>query len=236
MAINDIIGRERELHILSNICKEKEACLVAVYGRRRVGKTYLVKQFFNEQFDFFFTGSFETPMQVQLALFNDALHRYSNQQFPVPKNWFEAFGQLRDYLSSIRKERIVVFLDELPWMETAKSMFIKAFGYFWNSWASTRNGLTFIVCGSSTSWMIDKIIGDKGGLYGRVSRSIYLAPFNLHEVEQFLRQRKGIEWNRFQVIEAYMILEEYLIILTCLKKNCHSPKMLMNFSIETIPR
>lgn len=218
MVTNDIIGREKELHILSNICKEKEARLVAVYGRRRVGKTYLVKQFFHDEFDFFFTGSFETPMRVQLALFNDTLHRYSNQRFPVPKNWFEAFGQLRDYLSNIRKERIVVFLDELPWMETAKSMFIKAFSYFWNSWASTRNGLTLIVCGSSTSWMIDKIIGDKGGLYGRVSRSIYLAPFNLHEVEQFLRQRKGIMWNRFQILEAYMIFGGIPYYLDMLEK------------------
>ena len=206
MATSNIIGREKEQKILHTVCEEKEARLVAVYGRRRVGKTYLIKQFFNEQFDFFFTGSFETPMKVQLALFNEALQKYNHRRFPMPKNWFEAFGQLQDYLSCVRKERIVVFLDELPWMDTAKSMFIKAFGYFWNSWASTRNGLTLIVCGSATSWMIDKIIGDKGGLYGRVSRSIYLAPFNLHEVEQFLSQKKGIIWNRYQILEAYMIL------------------------------
>lgn len=206
MATSNIIGREKEQKILHTVCEEKEARLVAVYGRRRVGKTYLIKQFFNEQFDFFFTGSFETPMKVQLALFNEALQKYNHRRFPMPKNWFEAFGQLQDYLSCVRKERIVVFLDELPWMDTAKSMFIKAFGYFWNSWASTRNGLTLIVCGSATSWMIDKIIGDKGGLYGRVSRSIYLAPFNLHEVEQFLTQKKGIIWNRYQILEAYMIL------------------------------
>jgi hypothetical protein len=103
-------------------------------------------------------------------------------------------------------------------MDTPKSMFIKAFGYFWNSWASTRNGLTLIVCGSATSWMIDRIIGDKGGLYGRVSRSIYLAPFNLHEVEQFLTQRKGIIWNRYQILEAYMILGGIPYYLDMLEK------------------
>ena len=218
MAASSIIGREKEQKILRTICEEKEARLVAVYGRRRVGKTYLIKQFFNEQFDFFFTGSFETPMKVQLALFNEALQKYSHRQFSMPKNWFEAFGQLRDYLSCAQKERIVVFLDELPWMDTPKSMFIKAFGYFWNSWASTRNGLTLIVCGSATSWMIDRIIGDKGGLYGRVSRSIYLAPFNLHEVEQFLTQRKGIIWNRYQILEAYMILGGIPYYLDMLEK------------------
>ncbi len=81
---------------------------------------------------------------------------------------------------------------------------IQAFSYFWNTWASTRKGLKVIVCGSSTSWMLDKVIGDKGGLYGRTSRSIYLAPFTLYETEQFLVHNKGIQWSRFQIVEAYM--------------------------------
>ena len=219
MAKDNIIGRENELQILQNICEEKEARLVAIYGRRRIGKTYLVKQFFDDQFDFFFTGSFETPMAAQLALFVNALREYSGKTVPVPKTWFEAFNQLRDYLSSINKKRIVVFLDELPWMETSKSRFIKAFGYFWNNWASSRQGLTLIVCGSSTSWMHDNIIGDRGGLYGRVSRSIYLAPFNLHEVEQFLIRRKGIKWNRYQILEVYMIMGGIPYYLDMLDKN-----------------
>ena len=204
---------------MHDICEQKEARLVAVYGRRRVGKTYLIKKFFNEQFDFFFTGSFQAPMSAQLALFRDALREYSGKTEPVPKNWFEAFHQLWNYLSSIEKKRIVVFLDELPWMETPKSNFITAFGYFWNSWASARDGLTMIVCGSSTSWMIDKIIGDTGGLYGRVSRSIYLSPFNLHEVEQFLIKRKGIIWSRYQILQTYMVLGGIPYYLELLDKN-----------------
>jgi len=205
MADNRIIGREYEQHILEDLCNERESRLIAVYGRRRVGKTYLVKYFFQEKFDFFFTGSFETPMKVQLALFADALALYSGTVRPMPKTWFEAFGQLKDYLSRIHKKRIVVFLDELPWMDTPKSKFLTAFSYFWNNWASTFDGMKLIVCGSATSWMLDKIIGDKGGLYGRSSRSIYIAPFNLFEVEHFLQQRKGIIWNRYQMLEAYMI-------------------------------
>ena len=206
MAENKIIGREYEQHVLTNICEEQEARLIAVYGRRRVGKTYLVKNFFNEAFDFFFTGSFETPMKVQLTLFRDALKDYSGEEQPMPQNWFDAFAQLKSYLMGIKKDRIVVFLDELPWMETPKSNFLKAFSYFWNTWASTRDGLKLVVCGSATSWMLDKIIGDKGGLYGRSSRSIYISPFCLSEVELFLKQRKGIIWNRYQILEAYMIL------------------------------
>ena len=219
MAKGNIIGREYEQHVLQNICEEKEARLVAIYGRRRVGKTYLVKQFFNEEFDFFFTGSYEAPMKAQLALFCETLREYSGRTWSIPKDWFEAFHQLRDYLSSIEKERIVVFLDELPWMDTPKSKFISAFGYFWNSWASSRNGLTMIICGSATSWMLDRIIGDPGGLYGRVSRTIYLAPFNLHEVEQFLTQRKCIIWNRYQILELYMIMGGIPYYLEMLEKS-----------------
>lgn len=206
MAVNRIIGRDYEQHILQNICEENEARLIAVYGRRRVGKTYLVKYFFEEKFDFFFTGSYETPMKVQLKLFNKALVQYSGHSWPMAKNWFDAFSQLKDYIQGHKKKRIVVFLDELPWMDTPRSNFLSAFTYFWNTWGSTCDGLKLIVCGSATSWMLDKVIGDKGGLYGRSSRSIYIAPFNLSEVEQFLRLRKGIVWNRYQILELYMIL------------------------------
>ncbi|MBR5720081.1 MAG: AAA family ATPase [Bacteroidales bacterium] len=218
MAENRIIGRDYEQHILQNICEEDEARLIAVYGRRRVGKTYLVKYFFNEKFDFFFTGSFETPMKVQLSLFKTALEQYSGRSCPSIKNWFDAFEQLKDYIQGLRKKRIVVFLDELPWMDTPRSNFLAAFTYFWNNWGSTCDGLKLIVCGSATSWMLDKIVGDKGGLYGRSSRSIYIAPFNLSEVDCFLRLRKGIVWNRYQILELYMILGGIPYYLDMLEK------------------
>ena len=125
-------------------------------------------------------------MKVQLSLFCNALREYSGRSEIIPQNWFEAFEQLRSYLLSLKKKQIVVFLDELPWMDTPKSNFLTAFSHFWNTWASTRDGLKMVVCGSSTSWMLEKIIGDKGGLYGRSSRSIYIAPFNLHEVDYFV--------------------------------------------------
>lgn len=218
MSEKRIIGRDYEQHILQNICREEEARLIAVYGRRRVGKTYLVKYFFTEKFDFYFTGSFETPMKVQLALFRSALEHYSGRTCTTAKNWFDAFAQLREYLQGLEKKQVVVFLDELPWLDTPRSNFLAAFTYFWNSWGSTRDGLKLIVCGSATSWMLDKVIGDKGGLYGRSSRSIYLAPFNLSEVEQFLRLRKGIVWNRYQILELYMILGGIPYYLDMLEK------------------
>lgn len=200
-----IIGRKLEQNLLAEYCETAKSELIAIYGRRRVGKTYLVKQFFDNNFDFCFTGSFETPRITQLKLFKNELERYSHRKWQKPKDWDEAFNQLRDYLSSLGKERIIVFLDELPWLDTPKSGFLSAFSYFWNSWASTVDGLKLIVCGSATTWMLSKFIGDKGGMHGRVNRQIYLRPFNLCETEQFL-ESKNIDWDRYQIVEAYMTM------------------------------
>ncbi len=201
----NIIGRERECVLLQEYYDSPKAELVAIYGRRRVGKTFLVKSFFNQIFDFYFTGVFETPRSTQLRLFQSELERYSGRKRSKPKDWFEAFEQLRDYLSSLDKERIVVFLDELPWMDTPKSNFVQAFSYFWNSWASGVSGMKFFVCGSATTWMVSKLIGDKGGMHGRVNRQIYLRPFNLSETQAFLRSKK-IDWTQLQIAQIYMVM------------------------------
>ncbi|MBO4587974.1 MAG: AAA family ATPase [Bacteroidales bacterium] len=200
-----IIGRRHEQDLLTEYCETPKAELVAVYGRRRVGKTYLIKQFFDGKFDFSFTGSFETPRSTQLTLFKKELERYSGRKLLKPKDWYEAFSQLRDYLSSLKKDRIIVFIDELPWLDTPKSGFLSAFSFFWNNWASTIEGLKLFVCGSATTWMMSKFIGDKGGLHGRVNRQIYLRPFTLYETEHFLRNKK-IDWDRYQIVEAYMTI------------------------------
>lgn len=198
-----IIGRRHEQDLIREYYESPKAELVAVYGRRRVGKTYLIKQCFDETFDFYFTGSFETPRSTQLTLFKKELERYSSRKLRKPKDWYEAFDALREYISSLHKERVVVFLDELPWMDTPKSGFLSAFSYFWNSWASSVSGLKLFVCGSATTWMLSKFIGDKGGMHGRVNRQIYLRPFTLYETQQFLKS-KGIDWEMYQVTEAYM--------------------------------
>ena len=199
-----IIGREYEQKLFESVCGNNEAKMVAVYGRRRVGKTFLIKEFFNNKFDFMFTGSYMTSSKVQLSLFQKELQSHSKTTVATPKNWFEAFAMLKAHLCTLRKERIVVFLDELPWMDTPKSNFLSAFSYFWNNWASSCKGLKLFICGSSTTWMMNNIIGSKGGLYNRCSLSVYLSPFTLGEMEQMLT-RKGIVWTRHQIAEAYMI-------------------------------
>lgn len=215
---NRIIGRKYEQQLLESICEQREARMVAVYGRRRVGKTYLIKEFFHSEFDFMFTGSYETPMSVQLSFFQKELQKHTGKFQRRPVDWFEAFDQLQSYLGSLQKERLVVFFDELPWMDTPKSKFLTAFSYFWNTWASTRDGLKLFICGSSTSWMMNKVIGDKGGLYNRCSRTIYLSPFTLGEMEEQLQQ-KGIVWTRYQITEAYMIFGGIPYYIDMLDKN-----------------
>lgn len=201
----NIIGRRHEQDLIAEYCETPKAELVAIYGRRRVGKTYLVKQFFNNDFDFYFTGSFDTPRSTQLTLFKKELERCSHAKKLKPKDWYEAFDQLRDYLSSLDKKRIIVFIDELPWLDTPKSGFLSAFSYFWNTWASSTPNLKLFVCGSATTWMLSKLIGDQGGMHGRVNRQIYLRPFTLAETEQFL-QSKNVDWNRYLITEAYMTM------------------------------
>lgn len=207
MEKNNIIGRKYEQQLIRERCDSGKAELIAIYGRRRVGKTYLVRNMFDDQFAFYFTGIYEVSRSAQLEQFRITLQQYSGRIVAKFKDWFEAFRALQEYLSTLPKDTpLIIFLDELPWMDTTRSNFIAAFGYFWNTWASMQSHLKLFVCGSSTTWMLSHLIGDKGGLYGRVTRAIYLAPFNLAETEQFLNEQKGMSLTRFQILGVYMIL------------------------------
>jgi len=206
MEKNKIIGREYEQSLIRNYLASDKAELIAVYGRRRVGKTYLVKSIFENEFDFSFTGMYNVTRAVHLAQFQKSLEKYSGNHVKRPKDWFEAFDVLSDYLETLPKDKIIVFLDEIPWMDTPKSNFLAAFSRFWNDRASTLQNIKLFVCGSATTWMLSKFIGDKGGIYGRVCRPIWLAPFTLGETERFLKEIKGIEMSRHQLLQAYMIM------------------------------
>ena len=202
--LQKIIGRKEEQKTLQDCYESNKPEFVAVYGRRRIGKTFLVKQFFKEKFDFYFTGAYQATKKDQLFNFKMTLESYSGVKRKTPQTWLEAFFQLKDYLASLGDRRKVVFIDELPWFDTPRSNFISAIELFWNQWASDQN-LMLVVCGSATSWMVNKLLGDKGGLHNRVTRSIYLAPFSLGETEEFL-QNNHIVFNRHQTVECYMML------------------------------
>jgi len=199
-----IVGREKEREKLLKAESSAKSEFVAVFGRRRVGKTFLIRETFRDRFCFYHTGLANAGMARQLTEFKKSLCLYDKKKFRVPKDWYDAFDLLGEVISSDESAKKVVFLDELPWMDTAKSGFVSALEHFWNSWASARSDIVLVVCGSATSWIINKVLNDHGGLHNRVTRRIPLLPFTLRECEQFVRQN-GIVLKRAQLLEYYMI-------------------------------
>lgn len=200
-----LTGRESEQKLLHSLFRSDESEFVALYGRRRVGKTWLVRQTFKGRFAFEHTGKANGNMQAQLAEFRLSLLRAGMLSAPVLHNWQEAFFALEQYLSTLPYGKKVVFIDELPWLDTGRSNFVSALEHFWNGWASARQDIMLVVCGSATSWIIRKIVRNHGGLHNRLTRQIYLAPFTLRECEQYAKQR-GLGMNRRSVLETYMVL------------------------------
>jgi len=206
MSTTKFIGRNKELQQFKSIKANKRSRFVAVFGRRRIGKTMLIRKAFTDKFTFYATGIANANKKTQLQNFYTALKKQSKTKVTgvIPESWFEAFQLLISSLEKSRQKRKVIFLDELPWFDTAKSGFIQSLEHFWNSWASLRNDIILIVCGSTASWMINKLINHKGGLHNRITEKIHLEPFNLNETERFLKNiNKAI--TRYQVIQLYMV-------------------------------
>ena len=202
--IENIIGRNAEKDTLCRLLGSKKSEFVAVCGRRRVGKTFLIREYFEEQMVFQSAGIANGSTGEQLKNFFYTLRRYDRSVEKMPKDWLDAFEMLISYLESLHQERKVVFLDELPWMDTPGASFVSALEHFWNGWASARRDIVLIVCGSATSWMMDKLINNHGGLYGRLTHRLMLSPFTLGESEVFL-ESLGINLSRYETAEAYMI-------------------------------
>ncbi|MEY4540847.1 MAG: hypothetical protein RLZZ306_2604 [Bacteroidota bacterium] len=225
-----IIGRAFEQQKLTEIVDSEKAEFVAIYGRRRVGKTFLVKEFFNNQFAFYATGLANSNTRTQLVNFTIFLNKSFNQEFQTPKNWLEAFNVLQTELSVIQGDKII-FIDELPWFDAKKSDFLTGLEFFWNSWASTQSDLKLFVCGSAASWMINKLIRNKGGLYNRVTQRIKIEPFSLQETEVFL-ESKNICVDRYQILNLYMVMGGIPYYLEQIKKGQSVTQNIENICFE----
>ncbi len=201
-----ILGRDKEAKRLTKIVNSRKSQFVVVYGRRRVGKTFLVREYFDYKFDFQLTGLARGTTNQQLFNFHTTLENQGNQFYPTqPLNWLQAFQRLINYIKRIdEKKKKIIFLDEMPWMDTARSDFMMALEHFWNAWASARKDIVLIACGSATSWIIDKLIKDHGGLHNRVTERIHLQAFNLQETEQFLKSNYHVV-DRYQIVNIFMI-------------------------------
>ena len=199
-----MIGRIKEQDLLRKLAKSEESEFVAVYGRRRVGKTYLVRETFEGEFVFSHSGLSRTNMRGQLHAFRNSLKAYGHVKCPAFTNWLDAFEELKKLIQASSRDKKIVFIDEMPWMDTPRSSFVSALEFFWNSWASGRKDILLIVCGSATSWIIDKIIRNHGGLHNRVTERIPLEQFRLSECEQYAASR-GLMLTRRQIAELYMV-------------------------------
>ena len=204
--MKNLIGRKAEIEVLEKAVNSNRPEFIAIYGRRRVGKTYLIKQFFEENFTFYLTGMAGATTPLQIGNFISAYRQFSNLETnDIPKDWFEAFGLLRKLIDTKGSELCVVFLDEMPWLDTPRSNFVMALEHFWNSYGSSKNNLKLITCGSAASWMINKLINNHGGLHNRVTKRLHIQSFTLKETELFF-QSKNIPLERYQIAELYLAL------------------------------
>jgi uncharacterized protein len=203
-----LIGRKKEQEALLKVLDSPEPEMVAIIGRRRVGKTFLIRTVYDNRIDFELTGIQNHSQALQLKNFHTQLKvQFGEQNTPKkkPSDWMDAFWQLISILEKQNKtEKTVIFLDEISWLATPKSGFLEALGFFWNSWASKQN-IVVVLCASAASWMIQKIVYHKGGLHNRITKRIDLQPFTLHETELYLKSRNVLS-DRYQILQLYMAM------------------------------
>lgn len=205
--INQLIGRTKEVQKLKEVFDSERPELLALVGRRRVGKTFLIKQTYGDYLDFELTGLQHAKKSEQIQNFIFAFRTYFPDESieSIPKSWLEAFYMLSKALErKAKQDKMVVFLDELPWLGTKRSGFITGLGWFWNSWAINQN-IVIVICGSAASWMIEKVINDKGGLHNRITELLFLYPFNLGDTESFLKSR-NVQLSRYQITQLYLTM------------------------------
>ena len=209
-----MIGRKEEIETLNRLYNSNKSQFVAIYGRRRIGKTFLINEVFRNKITFRHAGlspiendevASENPTRRQLKHFYNSLILQGMKKSSCPTNWMDAFLMLERFLQSVDDgTRQLVFIDELPWLDTPKSGFITAFEGFWNTWACARSNLMLIVCGSATSWMKDKLINNHGGLYNRLTYEIKLAPFTLGECKEYF-DSENVKLSKYDIVQSYMI-------------------------------
>ena len=215
---NMLIGRRREKNELLDLFSSGRAEFITIYGRRRVGKTFLVNSLFAKDYAFKVTAVLDVDTQRQLRNFAEALTEYGKEDSPVLPDWFAAFERLRFLLEHSNRKRKVVFFDEMPWFDTKGSQFIPALEHFWNGWASAQDDIMLIVCGSAASWIVKKLFRNRGGLHNRITRRIFLQPFTLAECRLYA-ERQGFPVDELSLLETYMTFGGIPYYLSLMNKN-----------------
>lgn len=212
-----IIARKKEMAELERLYSSGRSEFVIIYGRRRIGKTFLVNHLFGDRITLGYVGARNQPQKMQLQRFATQLGEASGSMYaPLLASWEEAFMALRKLIElKPHNERKLIFFDEMPWIDTPRSSFVAALEYFWNGWAAQRDDIMFVACGSATSWMVDKLVKNRGGLHNRITAQIYLRPFSLGECEEMLHAN-GCLWDRYTITQCYMALGGVPFYLTLL--------------------
>jgi AAA+ ATPase superfamily predicted ATPase len=227
---SSIIGREYEISILERLLHSKDAELLAIYGRRRVGKTFLIRSYYKQHLVFSCTGQHNGKTRDQLINFAEQLNLHFPERKTIlaPATWQEAFSVLRECLDTLKNDKKkVIFFDELPWLDSRKSGFLSAFGYFWNTYVDRRSDILAVICGSAASWIIDKVVNNKGGLHNRITQRIRLLPFTLHETQAYLHQR-DINLDHYQILQLYMVMGGVPAYLTAVQRGLSAEQNIKN--------
>jgi AAA+ ATPase superfamily predicted ATPase len=210
----NVVARDRELKIFHQVEQSRKSECLAVYGRRRIGKTYLIDETFNNHpFYFSFTGTKNSPHKKQIKKFMRKLVRLARKmKVTIPKrasDWDEALDILFQVVERAKTDptqKKIIFFDELPWLCSHKSGFLEALDYFWNDNLSKRRDSILIVCGSAAAWMIKQILNEKGGFHNRVTKSpIAMRPFTMKETKEYLHFRQITSLSDKQIVEIYMV-------------------------------
>ncbi|GHT40960.1 hypothetical protein FACS189437_07290 [Bacteroidia bacterium] len=219
----NIIGRDNEKKRLKELYNSKQPEFVAVYGRRRVGKTFMIREMFGDKITFDLVGVANATTKDQLENFKITLSQTTKKKCKTPKNWLNAFAMLREFLANSTDKRKLVFIDEIPWLDTPRSKFLMGLEHFWNSWGCTQKNLILIVCGSATSWIVNKLINNHGGLHNRLTSTLFLQPFTISETQKYLKHKK-INYNIQQICECQMLTGGVPFYLSKLKKEISLPQ------------
>lgn len=213
-----VIGRQEEIRQLQSFYESGKSEFIALYGRRRIGKTFLIDEFFQYKYSFSVSGVLDGSSTEQMTAFTLALRKIGYQG-NTPTTWMEAFFQLSQLLEEglSESQRCVIFIDELPCFDTPRARFIQAFSHFWNTWGQKHPQAMLIVCGSATTWMLKNIIDSHGGLHNRITHEMHLRPFTLHETEAML-QSMQINWDRLAILQLYMVMGGVPYYLSLLHK------------------
>jgi AAA+ ATPase superfamily predicted ATPase len=229
-----LIGREKEQEKLKEALEKEESQLIAVYGRRRVGKTYLIENTLAKEIIFDTTGIKGVNIRTQLSNFKAQIVKRSKKfhKSPTPQNWFDAFQLLQEYIESKGNGKKVIYIDEFPWFCGQRSEFLPLFEHFWNNFCAKRNDIVVIVCGSAASFMVNNVIYNEDGLHGRISTTIRLMPFNLYETKEYLKYKK-IDWDYYDIVQCYMILGGIPHYLNQIDKRYTLPQNIDRLCFET---